>query len=794
MFNINFMGGDSYEAPAGEGRLFFQKAAEWCLIAIAFLLPIWFWPNTLSAVEFNKALMVSALVFIAFLCYLAQAITSGKIKMHFHWSFLLLLGALIIWLASALTSQFSGGLWGLGAEPTSFLSLLIFTLFFLLIGAVFDSIESLFKVFTAIFLGFALLTLGSLFSVFGWMKWMGGLFSDPTFNTIGSWNSLALAEGFFILMLYPLAAHLRGTMRIVSNIFLALALILMVAINFQLAWIITGFFALVILSYAIWRRNVSSATIAIPAIIIFLSIFGILKHDTIVAFTVAAPAEVGVNYQATIDVAKGALGKNMLLGPGPGTFGYLWDLYKPAAVNNTIFWQIRFSSGASYLLTMLAETGLLAGLMFLVFLIMAWYLGIKVTATQFEKMPAAISLASFLMLSYMLVVWSFYPVGYTLAALGFLSLGFVSSLAHILGSIRTYKFSLFGEGPKGLVSAMAVVVLIIASFGGIYLSVSKYIGQATFAEGLSAFNKDGNADKAESQLLLAARSEPRNDVYFRNLSQLYTLKAQLLLQNNSTPRDLLGSQFKDILDKAISASQQALNKNPMDYQNYRVFGKIYEFLVPLNATGALDAAIAQYDEAIKHAPTNPLLWDDKATAYVADATTRKDFSQLKKAEEALQKATDLKPDYTEAHFLLAQIFDAEGNIAEAIRRSEAAALLSPNNIGSLFQLGLLYYKANRLDDAKIIFERAVLINDNYSNARYFLGLIYDRQKRSADAITQFEKIAVLNPDNGEVKTILNNLKAGKSALSSIVPPQIAPEKRSQPPVSETSGSKGPSGR
>lgn len=788
------MGGDSYEAPAEEGRLFFQKAAEWCLIAVAFLLPVWFWPNTFSAVEFNKALMVSGLVFVAFLCYLAQAITSGKIKTPFHWSFLLLLGSLIIWLVSALTSQFAGGLWGLGAEPTSFLSLLVFVLFFLLIGAVFDSFASLFKVFTAAFFGFAILTLGSLFSVFGWMKWMGGLFSDPTFNTIGSWNSLALAEGFFILMVYPLMTHLKGKTRMVLNVFLALALVLMVAINFQLAWIITGFFALVILSYAIWRRNVSPAAIVMPALILFLSIFGILKHDTIASLTIPAPVEVGINYQATLDVAKGALEKNYLLGPGPGSFGYLWDLYKPMAINNTIFWQVRFSSGASLLLTILAETGILAGLMFVLFLMLIWYLGIKVTTAQSETMPSAISLAAFLMLSYMLVVWALYPAGYTLVALGFLALGLISALAHISDGMRVYKFSLFGEGPKGLVSAMAVVVLIIASFGGLYVAASKYIGQAVFAEGISTFNKGDNTDKAEAQLLLAARSDSRNDVYFRNLSQFYTLKAQLLLQNNSTPRDLLGSQFKDVLDKAISASQQALDKNPMDYQNYRVFGKIYEFLIPLNTPGALDAAITQYNEAIKHAPTNPLLWDDKATAYVADATTRKDFSQLKKAEEALQKATELKPDYTEAHFLMAQIFDAEGNSAEAIKRSEAAALLGPNNIGSLFQLGLLYYKANRLDDAKIVFERAVLINDNYSNARYFLGLIYDRQNRKADAISQFEKILVLNPGNSEVMVIIGNLKAGRGALSNIVPPAPAPEERSQTPVPENPSKKGPSGQ
>ena len=259
-------------------------------------------------------------------------------------------------------------------------------------------------------------------------------------------------------------------------------------------------------------------------------------------------------------------------------------------------------------------------------------------------------------------------------------------------------------------------------------------------------------------------------------------RAQLLLQNNSTPANLLGSQFKDNLDKAVSAAQKSVQINPLDFGNYRAFGKIYEFLVPLNATGAVNAAISQYNEAIKRSPQNAVLWRDKALVYAADAVARKDVSALKNAEDALLRAIELKSDYTDAHFLLAQIFDTEGNASEAIKRSEAAAFLSPSDIGSLFQLGLLYYKSNRLDDARAVLQKAVSINDNYSNARYFIGLIDDRQNKKADAIAQFKKIAVLNPDNGEVKKILGNLKAGKSALSGIVPPEVAPEKRNTPPV------------
>jgi len=783
----------SDQVGAGEGKNFFTKVAEWCLVASAFLLPLWFLPNTLSPVEFNKALMLSVLVFVAFLCYLAHAITFGKIKMPFHWSFLLLLGSVSVWLTSALISKFGGALWGLGSEPTSFLSILVFSLYFLMVGMVFDNTASLFKIFSGIFLGLAILIVGSLLSAMGWLTWAGALFSDKTFNTVGSWNSLSFAAGFFILMLYPFISNFSGRLlKWIFGVSFVLALVLMAVVNFQLAWIITGFFALVILSYSIWRRNVSTAAIGIPMLMLLFALFGFFFHDYIATMTVAAPAEVGVNYEATLNVAEEALKVSPFLGSGPGTFGYLWDQYKPTEVNNTIFWGVRFTSGASYLLSMPGEVGFIAWGLLLVFLAMIWYKGIRSSTSQSETLPSAFAFSAFLVTSYMLVVWSFYPAGYTLTAFGFLSLGLVLATAHAYGGIKVFEISLFSEGPKGLVSAMAVVVLIIGSFGGLYIVSSKYIGQSVFKKGLDAFNIDQKTDTAEMQMLLASRSDARNDVYFRNLSQLYMINAQLLLQNNSTTRELLGSQFKDMLDKAVTEAQKAVAINPLDYGNYRVLGKIYEFLVPLNAAGSVDMAILQYDEAIKHSPKNPMLYHDKALVYMSDATTRGDFSGLKKAEEALLKAVELKPDYTAAHFLLAQIFDAAGNQNEAIRRSEAAALLAPNDIGSLFQLGLLYYKNSRLEDARMVLERAVSINNNYSNARYFLGLVYDRQKKTNDAIGQFEKIAELNPGNEEIKKILANLRSGKGALSGIAPP--APDKRNEPPVKESSDTSAPTVR
>ncbi|MEK7085023.1 MAG: tetratricopeptide repeat protein, partial [Patescibacteria group bacterium] len=150
-----------------------------------------------------------------------------------------------------------------------------------------------------------------------------------------------------------------------------------------------------------------------------------------------------------------------------------------------------------------------------------------------------------------------------------------------------------------------------------------------------------------------------------------------------------------------------------------------------------------------------------------------------KAREALEEAIRMKPDYAAAHFRLAQIAIIKGNVEDAILNTERAALSAPDDIGILFQLGMLYYQQNRYREARQILERAVHINTNYSNARYFLGLIYASEGERTRAVEQFELIQALNPDNREIKTILANLQNGREPLAGITPPPLT---RNSPPV------------
>ncbi|MEK7081735.1 MAG: tetratricopeptide repeat protein, partial [Patescibacteria group bacterium] len=156
-----------------------------------------------------------------------------------------------------------------------------------------------------------------------------------------------------------------------------------------------------------------------------------------------------------------------------------------------------------------------------------------------------------------------------------------------------------------------------------------------------------------------------------------------------------------------------------------------------------------------------------------------------KARVAISQALQLKPDYTEAIFLSAQIDANEGNLSEAIKSVEKIAQIAPNDPTIFFQLGLLNYNNKNYKKAAEALERAVALLPDYANARYFLGLSYYQIDKNNEAVKQFAEIQKANLDNQEIDLILKNLKAGRAPFTNVKPPaDDKPESRPKPPIKE----------
>jgi len=529
-------------------------------------------------------------------------------------------------------------------------------------------------------------------------------------------------------------------------------------------------------------RSVSRKAIGMPLILLLISVLFFLSRNQIGAFVTAlnAPLDVTPSFSTTLHLTGEVLKKSPVFGLGPNTFGQAWDLYKDPNINNTVFWSLRFETGSASATTLLAMTGVLGGIGFLVFIgLIIWYGLMLLGRFPDEEGPIkkSIVIGTFLGTAFLLYAWFVYPLNSALSILTFLSIGLLIAEGRIIGLVKERKFSIVADSSKGFIAALLIIFFMVFGVVGVYITGQKYVASVFYGQGISRLNEDGAVNAAEDSFRRAVTFDANRDEYLRALAQTSFIKLQRSVQNaENLPAEDVQNTFQLALSNAISSALAATHANGGDSVNWRLLGQIYEVVIPF-VDGASEASINAYKEAIDRAPLNPSLRDDVARVYLI-------MGDQVQARESLQKAIELKGDYATAHFRLAQIASIKGNTEDAIQNTERAALSAPNDIGILFQLGLLYYQEDRFSDARQILERAVRLSTNFSNARYFLGLTYAALGEDVSAIEQFTRIAELNPDNREVKQILANLEAGRNPLSGISPPGPAPLEREQPPVEE----------
>jgi tetratricopeptide (TPR) repeat protein len=474
-----------------------------------------------------------------------------------------------------------------------------------------------------------------------------------------------------------------------------------------------------------------------------------------------------------------AIKSNPVVGVGPNRFVNQWLLSKPVGINETVFWNVDFKSGVGLIPTFMVTTGVLGILAFVLFLASIVYAGVR---ALFLKPVEDITSRLMLLITFLGVIylWIFaivYVPDNVVFALAFLFTGlFVGALVEA-GATKNFNFHI-GKSPRfGFLSILAVVLLIIASLATLFGVTKKAIAMQYFQNGLTAVTVSGDIDKA-SRLISSAIWLDGQDYYYRTLSQVNVLKMRQVVSQQGVAPEVLRQQFQTISGEAITNAREATKIDDTQYGNWVSLGDVYSELVPIGVGGAYELALQSYDKSLSLNPTNAMVFLNVARLEIAKG-------DKEKAKGFIGQALQRKSNYAEALFMLAQIQAQEGKVKDAIKTTEQATLVAPQDVGLFFQLGLLKYMSQDYKGAVVSLEKAVSIVPSYSNARYFLGLSYAKVGKKAEAIAQFKEIEKLNPDNTEVKTILRNLGAGVDPLQTISPPAQPPEKRSDLPVKDT---------
>ena len=183
-------------------------------------------------------------------------------------------------------------------------------------------------------------------------------------------------------------------------------------------------------------------------------------------------------------------------------------------------------------------------------------------------------------------------------------------------------------------------------------------------------------------------------------------------------------------------------------------------------------------------PLNPMIWNEIGKVHVmwadqvlaqANSTTTKSIrdagktiadQELRLAEEALNKAIAMKPDYAPAHYHLGIIYDRQNKLKDAIVKLEQVLRANPKDVGVGFQLAVLYYRDNDKGEkakSKDLLEQIVAFQPSYVNARWYLATVYQELGRYDDELLQLQAIQDQVGQNQQVADKISSVKKLRDA-------------------------------
>ncbi|RAL22929.1 hypothetical protein DL240_08535 [Lujinxingia litoralis] len=120
--------------------------------------------------------------------------------------------------------------------------------------------------------------------------------------------------------------------------------------------------------------------------------------------------------------------------------------------------------------------------------------------------------------------------------------------------------------------------------------------------------------------------------------------------------------------------------------------------------------------------------------------------QSSTAAEHMEEALRIDPTFTDAAYLLGQVYQMRSkNYEEAARAYRRALDIEPTNAQYAYRLGTALVDLGKLDEAATHFERAVANDDGFSRAWFRLGLTQDKLGRHHQAVASYTRAIETNP-------------------------------------------------
>lgn len=762
---------------ASEGSQQGNRLAYGLMLALVFLFPLFFIPFPGFPIGFTKALLFGVVGLLA-----ATLIFFDMRREHSGIPVVYSVVVLGLFAAFVVSTLFSISPWVsiIGGNLAS--DTLVMIAAIVLVSIALPRIITTKK--RAFFTLIALFGSGVLLFVFHLTRFFFGpsvlsfnIFGSIESTTAGSWPELSFFAGLFVVMATLLVQFmtLSREMKIAVWTVGALALLVVVATSFALAYLILAGAHLLITLYVITRSSETRISFARYALPLFLTALfavcffavGAINEQIQERFG-SAYTQVRPRWSATLEVAQGAWEdpRTLMVGSGPHTFSYLWEDHRPDEVIESRFWNTSFEEGVSTFATIAVTTGLL-GLLALAGVAgyLIWRLAVFVRRPPEHPLMRALLAVSLGGSVYLMTVLLFTVVSPFVFVLAFFFLAFATSL-----EVQDSRLRLFGEGGGGHITPMLVGSAGVISLIVLLPFLSLVVARTLYASGSLALSVQGDEGitiekvrTAEERLKLASRFE-KNARYAQllvdfKLARLRELLARLEAEE-ITPDEFKG-EFNTLQSELVSSASMAVDVDPRNYVNWIKYGNVQEAFGALEIKGAFEEAQTAYTRAREENPTSPEIPLIKArlTALQED---------VEGARATAKEALAMKSNYADAYLFLASLDLREDGVAAALETLDTAITAAPGNARLYYEKGLLHFSEEEYDEAANALGATVQLAPTSQNALYQYALsLYNGSGSNEEALNAMRQLAEVNPNNTVLADVIANMENGNDPFVGI---------------------------
>lgn len=667
---------------------FLDLVTKVVLVAYLVIFPLTLWNLTSEFYELPKFLLLLLVTLLMLILWVTRFLLTGKtqlLRTPLDLPLLLLLG--VFGLSTFFAPSRSVAL--LGNFPRIHEGLITFsglTLFYLLFASQAKLLKLAKLALYPLILSGAILSLSSLISYWGINVLPFTWASTPNFTPTGSnFSTTAILALLLPLLLLQIANSSKLPYKLLVSGIAALFAIT-IALTGSLATFIAAGAAvaltLLFLSPSSMRKNLP--LILLPGILgVVVFILSVIPSfgttNPLYERAQKFPSELQLSFDSSWKISISAFRDSPFWGSGPGSYMFNFTAYKPADLNTTKNWAVKFDQSFNEYLHLLATTGGL-GLVSLLLLTTVFLSTMRKVAST-EKDPLVLGLALsggvfFILLALHTSTLALWGVGMIILAL---FMGESPSSKEIELTAPSYKEAgkikpHFDTLPTLLLLVTVGLVAFSVYYGSRFVVADYHRRLALNAVAA------GKALDAYNQLVIAEKLNPYVDIYRADLAQTNFALANALASakkpSEASPGGNLSDQDKQtiqtFLSQAINEGKNAVAINRNSSLNWEILASIYKQIsgVAQNAPAfALDA----YGRAIQRDPYNPVLRLSVGGMYYS----------LKNYDMALRFFTDavnLKPDYANGYYNIAVALKDKGDLQGAKTMAEKTiSLLDPNS-------------------------------------------------------------------------------------------------------------------